>query len=230
MPTDLSGTTSMLLQWLVSPFIWLALIILVVAVIFGFLIIRKRRKLIYSCLEIVNLGEGKSGFNIIPCGWFGKKRYLRGLWDTGEEVMRTKDGEIIVNFSTEDFQEVNGKRGVVCYRDPINQDVLVPVSKARVKGSELLAEIAPQEFRDVALDIIKDADKETADKMEKLIQWIIFGTIIIFALVSIIVIVQMVKQGQKEASELILKAGETCLKNAREVCSEIAQSAASGAP
>jgi len=224
---ELSGLTGMLMDWLLSPFIWLTLIFVLLGVTFGFLIIRKRRKLIYEGLEVVDLGYGRAGYNLVKCGWFGKKLYLKGLWDKGEEVMRTKDGEQIINFSTEDFQEVNGKRSPVFFRDPINQDVLVPINNSHITNKDLLLEIAPQEFRDTALEIIKDADRETADKMEKLVQWIIFGAVIIFALVSIIVIVQMVKQGQREASSLILEAGNTCLKNAREVCSEVIAMASS---
>lgn len=228
---DLSVFTNLLFQWLLSPFMWLFLIFVVVAVILGGLWVRKKRKLLYPCLEVVSLGEtGKAGYNLMKCGWYGKKSRIFKLWDYGEEVLKTKDGEEIYDFSTEDFQEVNGKRGVVCFRDPLNQNILVPLSKCGVKGKEMLAEIAPVELRGVALDIIKDADVETTDRLEKIIQWIIFGTVIIFALVSIIVIVQMVKQGQREASKLIVDAGEVCLKNAKEVCSQIAKGASSSAP
>ena len=230
MAIDFSGASGLLLDWLLSPVIWLVIIFVVLICTFGFLKIRKRRKLTYPCLELVNLGYGKSGFNTFRCGWFGSTKWLRGLWDFGEEQMETQDGDIIHDFSTEDFQEINGKRGVVCYRDPINPNVLVPVNQVEMKNGELLAEIAPANFRDVALGIIKDADKETADYTEKIIQWVIFGTIIIFALVSVIVITQMVKQGQAEASNLILQAGETCLSAAKEVCSQIANSASGNAP
>jgi len=230
MAINLSGAQSLLLQWLLSPIIWLVIIFVILICTFGFLKIRKRRKLVYPCLEVVDLGYGKSSFNVFKCGWFGKKKKFRGLWDTGEEQLESQDGDIIHDFSSEDFQEINGKRGVICFRDPINQGVLVPISKISVTNAEILAEIAPANFRDVALDIIKDADKETADYTEKLVQWIIFGTIIIFAMVSIIVITQMVKQGQAEASKLILQAGETCLNAARDVCNSIASSGGSGAP
>jgi|TARA_Y100000310_G_C20577524_1_gene761189 hypothetical protein len=218
----------MLLGWLLNPLIWLLIIGLVFGATFGILLIRKKRKLIYECIELVDYGSSKFGFNSIKCGYFGKKKILRGLWDSGEEQLETKDGEVIYDFSTEDFQEVNGKRGVIAFRDPINQNILVPISKTTVKNKELLAEIAPAEFRDVALDIIRDADVETKDWKEKIIQFVMWGIVVIFSLVSIIVIAQMVKNGQTEASKLILEAGKTCLENAREVCSEIA--ASSGAP
>jgi len=219
---DFSSASGLLLSWLLSPVVWLVIIFLMIGCTFGVLKIRKRRKLIYPLLEIVDIGGGKSGFNLFKCGWFGKRKHFKGLWDSGEERMESRDGEVIHDFSSEDYQEINGKRGVVVFRDPVNSGVLVPINKANCINAELLTEIAPANFRDVALDIIKDADKETADYTEKLIQWLIFGTIIIFAMVSVIVITQMVKSGQKEASDLIIKAGEICLSNAREVCSQIA--------
>lgn len=224
---DIGG---LITSWILNPLIWLVIIFVFVGFIWGFLLIRKKRKLIYECLELVNHGSEKFSFNLMKCGWFGKKKFLKGIWDYGEEQMETKDKDIIYDFSTEDFQEINGKRGVICFRDPINQNILVPINKCKVINDELLAEIAPANFRDVALGIIQDVDRETADWKEKLIQWIILGGIIIFALVAIIVITQMVKNGQKEAANLIVQAGETCLKNAKEVCQNLATSAASTAP
>lgn len=171
----LSGVTGTLINWLLSPFIWAVILLGFLFLVVGILIIRKKRKLVYDCVEIVDLGTGKAGFNYMRCGWFGKKSHFKGLWDTGEEVMKTKTGEIIYEFSTEDFQEVNGHRGVVCFRDPINQNILVPLSKTRVLNKELLEQICPATFRDVALDIIKDTDIETKDKSAQLAQWLIMG-------------------------------------------------------
>ena len=185
------------------------------------MVIRKRRKLIYNCIEIIDHGTGKVNFNLIKCGWLGKKKFAK-FWDYGEEQLETKTGEIIYDFSTEDFHEYNGKRAVICFRDPVNQNILVPISKISITNRELLNEIAPANFRDVAMDIIRDSKQETSDWKEKVVQYVIFGVVIIFALVAIIVIVQMIKTGQDKASKLILDAGEICLKNAKEICSQIA--------
>jgi uncharacterized membrane protein len=240
MAFSFGGIGGMLIGWLLNPLIWLVIILVMLGATWGILLIRKKRKLIYECLELVDYSEGKFGFNLIKCGYFGKKKHLRGLWDTGEEQMETKDGEVIYYFSTEDFQEINGKRGVICFRDPINQNFLVPISKTKVIGmdskgkkvsaTELLAEIAPADFRDVAAQIVADADRETSDWKERIIQFIMWGLIIVFSLVSIIVIAQMVKNGQAEASKLIADAGKNCLEAAKSVCSEVAGVASSGAP
>lgn len=222
MAMDFSNMGGMLIGWLFNPLIWVLIIALVLGATIGILTIRKKRKLLYECIELVNYGENKYGYNVIKCGYYGKKKMLKGLWDSGEEQMETKDGEIIYEFSTEDFQEVNGKRGIIAFRDPVNQNILVPISKTNVTNKELLAEIAPAEFRDVALDIIRDVDVETKDWKEKIIQFVMWGMVVIFSLVSIIVITQMVKNGQTESANLIVKAGEICLTNAKEVCSQIA--------
>lgn len=227
---EFSGATSMLVDWLVSPLIWFVVVIVFVAATFGYVWIRKKRKLIYTCLEIVKYKGGKAGFNEIKAGWFGKKKTLKNWWDYGEEQVETQDGDKILNFSTEDFQEINGKRGIVVARDPVNPDILVPITTVSFKGEEMLAEIAPAEYRDAAVDIIKDADRETSDWTKQLIQWVLLGMLIIASLVSIIVITQMVKNGQQEAANLILEAGETCLRNAKEVCQSLATSAAGSSP
>lgn len=227
---DFSAFTGLLLQWLLSPLIWFVLIFVFIGGTFGFLYIRKRRKLIYSMLELVKYKGGKAGFNLIQGGWFGKKKFLRGWWDYGEEQLETQDGDKILNFSTEDFQEINGKRGIVVARDPLNPDILVPVSKISFDGEEMLAGIAPADYRDAAAEIINDVNRETSDWTKQVVMYILFAAVIIFALVSVIVITQMVKNGQTEASNLIVEAGETCLKNAKDVCQQIATTVVGASP
>lgn len=229
MAFELSGMTSMLISWFVNPLIWLIIIGVIIFVTFGFLKIRQRKKLKYPTLEVVDLGNGKMGFYLIKSGFFGRNKFLGGLWDYGEEVLKSDDGSTILDFSTEDFQEVNGKRGVVCYRDPIRQKILVPINNLVVRNKELVAAIAPSSYTDTGIDIIKEAEKETRDWKDKMLQFIAFALVIVFALVSIIVIVQMVKQGQTAASDLIVKAGTVCSDNCKSVCSQIAAAASSGA-
>lgn len=220
-----SFMTTQILQWIVNPLIWLIIIGVMVLGSFGALYIRKKRKLSFSTIEMLDFGEGKFGFNLIKSGWFGKKTFLFNLIDWGEKILKTQDNQEIKDFSTEDYQEVNGKRGVVCYRNPYRQDFLVPINRLSIKNKELVAQIAPADFTNAAVDIIKDATKETKDWKDQLLAWIAIGGVIIFALVAIIVITQMVKNGQSEASELIVKAGSICTDNCKTICSEIAQTA-----
>ena len=203
-----AGFLDLLYSWLLSPFIWIVLIFLAVGGVFGILWIRKRRKLIYDCIEIVDYGKGKAGINQLECGWFGKTKVLGGLFDYGDEQLETDVGEKILNFSTEDFKEFNGKRAIVVVRDKNNPEILAPIGDIKIIGDEMLAEIAPAEYRDAALDILHDVEKETSDYTKRIVEWVIIGVIIIFALVSIIVIAQMVKHGQTEAGNLIIEAAK----------------------
>jgi len=221
----------MIIGWLLTPAIWGVLIFIFLLGTIGILYMRKKKRLQFQCVEIVDLNT-RAGFNFMKAGYFGKKKYLNGLWWTGEEVLTTATGEIIHNFSTEDFQEVNGERGVVCYRDPLKQNVLVPISNLEIKNKHLIATIAPADYTDVAVDIIRDASAETSDWRDKMIQFGSWALVVIFSLIAIIVITQMIKNGQKEASDLIVLAGDKGAQVCKEILSttlQITQST-SGAP
>lgn len=206
---DTSNFTGVLFSLLSSFLFWGITLVVFVVTVFAGLIIRKKRKLKFKVFELTDLGKGKMGISTaLKAGWFSHRTAFFGLYDYGgEQVMKTKDNRIILDASSEDFQEINGSRGLVCIRSSEDPRILVPVTKMQVKNGELLAEIAPASFRETAVTIIKQAEKETADKMEKVVQWVIFGGVIIFALISVILIVQMVKNGQAEAKDLILEAG-----------------------
>lgn len=216
----LENISGFLFKIIINPLFWLLMIIGFLLGVFLILVIRKKRRLQYEAVEIVDLGSGKTSLNVLKCGWFGKKSYLRGLWWSGREVMKTGDGDFIENFSEEDYQEVNGKRGIVFYRDPTSR-ILVPINKLEINNKDLLATIPPAEFTDAAIDIVKDAEKETSGWKEKVIQLILWGTVIIFSLVAIIVIIQYVKTSQDKAAQLILDAGDVCLKSAKEICTDL---------
>lgn len=220
---DYSTITSVVLQWVVNPLIWLIIIGIIVLGSFGVLYIRRKRRLMFPTLEILEFKDGHFGINKIKSGWFGKKAFLFNLLDFGEKVLKTSDNVEIKDFSTEDYTEINGARGVICYRNPTRQNFLVPITKLGIENKELIAQIAPADYTNTAIDIIKESERETKDWKEQLVTWVAVGVVIIFALVSIIVITQMVKNGQKEASELIVKAGTVCSDNCKTICSEIAQ-------
>lgn len=217
-----------ILKMVINPLVWLIILVGMIGFIFMFLKIRRKRRMKFEGIEMVDLGKGHYGFNVVPCGWIGIKLWFRGLWWTGREVMRTTDNEIIMQFSEEDFQEVNGKRGIIFARDPVSR-MLFPINKIRMENKELMATIPPAEYIDEAIAIVKDAEKETTDWKQKAIMWAVMGGIVIFALIAIIVITQMVKNGQKEAADLITSAGKTCLENAQTVCAQVC-SAKGGAP
>lgn len=218
---DLGSISGIILQYVVNPLLWLILIIFFILAFLGILFIRKKRRLLYPVAEIVDLGKGNGAINCdLKAGYFGKKLYAKGLWWSGEEVMRTNLGDIIEDFSTEDFQEVNGERGIVCFRDPLRRNVLVPISKFKIEGKELVANIAPSDYTDTAIDIVKDAVAETTDWKDKLIQFAGWALVVVFSLVAIIVIIQMVKNGQDKSAELLLQSGTEGAKACKDICSQ----------
>jgi hypothetical protein len=213
-----------LLNWVTVPILIVIVVVIFIVILSGFLYLRKRRALIFSCAEFVDLGNGKTNINFLgnkSAGWFGKKKGLLGLWRTGDKVMMTKFMKTIELFSEEDFQEVNGSRGVVFYRDPVRR-ALFPINRLGVNGKDLVVDIAPAEYTDAAVDIIQKNEVETMDKLSKFAPYIMFAVMGMIFLIAIIVIVNYVGKSQTEAKDLVLSAGKTCLDAAKSVCSQIA--------
>jgi len=219
---DTSGFTSGMFNMLSSFLFWFVLAILFVVVVMGFLLIRRNRKLTNTVFEITSLGRGKIGIKTgrkMKGGWFKHHSTFFGLWDYGsEEVFKLKDNRIVLNISSEDFHEINGRMGVLIQRSPEDPRIIVPINKARLENGELLTKIAPADYRGTVVDIIKKAEKETSDKLDKIMQYAFWGGIILFSFISIILITQMVKNGQTEAKDLILEAGRMSGEQLKTIC------------
>jgi len=227
---DRSLITTYLVKWVINPLAWLLLILGFLFGVIAILYIKKRRALKYNGFEITDYGINTG----IKCGWFGSRWYAKGLWTTGSERMFTSDGEEILNFSEEDFIEINNKRGVPFVRDPVTRRLFPAQLSLTDKSREIMAEVPPRSFVDAAVDAYDQSVKETTDWKDKAIQFAAWALIIIFALVSIIVIVQYVKQAQADAGELYTMAGSAGLENCKEMCREAVNIAvnkvAGGAP
>lgn len=221
--------TDVLIQFIINPLLWLLIIILIIIITLIVLKIRKKRAMKFTAIEYIEIGDNRIGKNILKCGWIGKNLYLRGLWWTGRKVMRTSDMEEILNFSEEDFQVINGRKAVEFYRHPISRH-LVPLHKTRINGTELLADIPPAEYADASTDIIRNIRQETTDWRDKLIAYGIIAFIIVFALVSIILIIQFTNGQTDKAQALFEKAGASCLQSATNICQEICKLQATQGP
>lgn len=213
---DTLAFTGILFGWLKTFWFW-------ALVLFGFVIggyiglrLRKRRKLIYPCVIITELGADKVGMTTSSsAGWFYTKSTLFGLWDYGnEEVLKTKDGRKIYAGSESDFHEIDGKRGLIVFRKSDDPQILVPLERVKIINKKLVAEIAPADYRDASVEIVRGARAETQSAMEKYAPAIIFGTLIIFALIVIMLIVQF-------ANRQLETASSTCLENARAICNTV---------
>jgi hypothetical protein len=237
MALNTSAFTGGLFQLLGSLFFWLILLLIFVVFVFGFLVVNKKRKLTIPFIEVTDLGRSKAGIKSGKkkvAGYFKHNSTFFGLWDYGyEEVCKTKDGRLILNVSSEDFHEINGKMGLIVQRAPEDPRILVPINKCKLENGELLNKIAPADYRGVVVDIIKKAEKETQDKVDKVMQWFFWGGIIIFSFIAIILITQMVKNGQTEAKDLILEAGKINTENLKAICQGVqhtGEAIASSAP
>jgi hypothetical protein len=99
-----------------------------------------------------------------------------------------------------------------------------------VRKKELLADIAPADYTDAAIDIINDAVAETTDWKDKMIQFGSWALVVVFSLIAIIIIANMVKNGQAEAKDLILQAGTKGAEACKEICRQAVNIAGSTAP
>lgn len=223
---DTSGYTGMIFNLLSSVLFWVILAVIFVGIAFATLIIRRKRKLVLPYIEITDLGRSKGGFKFgkkQKAGYFKEKTFFLNLIDYGnEEICKTRDGRIILNVSSEDYHEINGEMGLIVQRSPEDPRILVPLTKVELQNGKLLNTIAPAEYRGVALDIIKKAEKETADSKDKILQYVFWGGIIIFSFIAILLITQMVQKGQANASQLILEAGRMNAENLKTICQGIA--------
>lgn len=246
MDFDTSAISGGILSMTSSFIFWGAVLIVLLIGVFGFLILRQRKKLIYPIIILTDLGAGKIGAKIRTkkgAGWFKKKSMFFGLFDFGgEDILRTWDKREIQNASSEDFHDINGKRGLICVRksdDPAillpvnkvgtsnkyeigNEGELIPIKNMKITNIELLNQIAPADYRDASSKIIDNASKETMGKWEKIMPFIAIGGLAIIVLICIIFIVQMVKTSQDQAKDLILEAGKIVVESSKNIKSSSA--------
>jgi hypothetical protein len=224
---DFSFLYKYLWDWVINPLFWVLIILFILGMAAISLYVRKRRKLQFPSLEVTEFG-----YNNLKTGWFGKDTYIFGLWDYGSEVLKTKAGEVIEQFSEEDFTEINGKRGVIFFREPVNRHLLPIRFKLDQKSRELIGSIPPRDFVNTAIAIIDDASKETSDWKNKVMMALLIGGIIIFSLVSIIMVVKFTDNRLDKASEFVTTSGKTCADQCKLIWGELASqfSKASGAP
>jgi len=174
-----------------SVLFWVLFILFLMITTFGMLYIRKQRKFKFPCLIQFDLGSGKIGIEKTKAGWFRSKKSFFGLFDHGgERRLEVKDKRIIQQASTQDFHELNHKRGLICYAKPDDPKVLLPVKRIILTNGNLVEDIAPADFRDTSSKILDEAQREQIAGWEKFAQYAVIGVIAITALISIILIIQ----------------------------------------
>lgn len=205
----------MFMQWFSSGIFWLIIAVVLTVSTIILLYVNKKAKLKYNCLEFVSYGNGKTGVNYTTAGVFKKGKAMFGLLDTGREsCFKTADGRVILEASTDDLHDINGKKGFLVRRKDDDQKILVPISKVDWKNESALFDIAPADFRDASVTIISDATKETQGWAEKYLPYIMLGGIVIFFVVSFILASQFFNRTVDKAGEILIKVGQNQVSTA----------------
>ena len=206
---DFGGIFSAFGGWLSSGLFWLIIAILLTIGVTILLVIQKRRKLKYNCLELVKYGNGKVGINKLTAGIFKKRTAIFGLWDYGNEnCIKCDDGRLILEATTDDLMDILGKKGFLVRRKDDDPKILVPITKVNWKGEEALFAIAPADFRDAAINIIDTAIKETQTWADKYLPYIMLAGMVIFFIVGFILASQFFNRTVDKAGEILIKVSE----------------------
>jgi len=195
--------------WLSSGLFWLIIGILLTIGIVFLLVINKRRKLKYNCIELISFGNGKVGSNNLKAGIFKKKSMLFGLVDYGSEnVFKTNDGRIILEGNSDDLHDIFGKKGFYLRRKDDDPKILVPISKIHFSNEKALFEIAPADFRDASINIVDSAVKETQGWADKYLPYLMLGGMVIFFIVGFILASQFFNRTVDKAGEILDKVSQ----------------------
>ena len=199
----LSAIGSTMMGWLSSGLFWFVMAILLTVGVTVILVINKRRRLRWNCLEFLSYGNGKVGINLLRAGIFKKKTSLFGLWDYGHEnVIKCADGRIILEGSTDDLMDIMGKKGFFLRRKDDDPKILVPISKVQWLNEKALFEIAPADFRDASVNIVDTATKETHTWADKYLPYIMLGGMVIFFIVGFILASQFFNRAMDKSIQV----------------------------
>ena len=198
---------------MLSPILWIIIVGVLIIGSFGALWIRKQRKLEYECFVLRKTGNGKVDIRKMKAGWFKSKSILFGLLDwQGEEILVTggfrKPVDKIQAGSTIDFHQIDGKKALICRRKDDDPRILVPLTSIEILNDSILGEIASADLRDASVNIIRQAEKETRNRTQEIVQWIIMGGVIMLALIVIIMSYQFVSRAQTESWDNVLLASK----------------------
>lgn len=255
---DFNSIVGFVPTWLYSPVFWTIFLVILPLMGYLFLLTLKRKKLVYAVMEIVDLGgetkegNGKININFLggkSAGYFGSKWKMGGLISYGQPtVMRLKSGEIVEKFNEQCFQEINGRRGIIVYRDPANR-VMIPVqgmdieqtvakeekaegkvegdakvyptSGFRVTNRNVLATLSPQDYSNTSVDIINKRTQETSDKLSAIAQAITLGIIGIVLIIGIIFVINYAAKTTGNAQVIATETIKTCAESMKTVCQEV---------
>jgi len=201
----------MILKILASPLLWVFIMGLFSILTVGVLWSVKQGKFKYPCYIIRNTGNDKIEVISGKSGWFKTNRFFFGLIDSGLEqelrvkIKRGKEYKVQCS-SMVDMQEINGKKGFLFRRKEEDPNILVPISKVTLKGNEMLAEIAPADFRDASTQIIKNNEKELRNSSEIIMQHVITAMVVILAFIAVLWMMKYAKESIDQSWKYVKEA------------------------
>ena len=224
MAFDISGMSGVAMGWLSTIIYWI--IGLITAIIMALLVLftRKKKKLKYPIIQIIDLGSNKAGFWYTKAGWIKSKSFL-GLYDYGgEEKMMTKEGKEIQNASSEDFQEIEGKRGLVVQEKSDDPKILVPINRTVLdtESKAIINSIAPADYRDASVKIMQKTEQETSNRFSQFLTQALPYIMVVGFIVSLIMIIQYAKHSQAESWSQTLEAIKMAYANRGAVIESLA--------
>ena len=208
---DLGGIGGTLMNFVMSWGFWLIMGLFTIGMVFGGLYVRKRAKFHFPAIIFTDNGNGKVGLRFTRAGWFKSRKVLGGLLDySGERRLEVKDGRVVQEGSSADFHEIGFKTALILMEKPDDPKVLVPIDRCLLseKSQSILMGIAPGDYRDACSKIISDAEKESISKWETMAQVIVFGMLGIILFISIILVIQYVKNTMADANAIHKEAME----------------------
>lgn len=229
----LGSMGGMMFGWLTTIFFWLGVGVIFIGITVGFLILKRNKRLRFNVIEITDLGGGKIGCESLKGGWFRSQTMFFGLIEVGgEEIFKVKDRGImggsmrrrVLCASSEDYHDINGRRGLIVQRKGDDTSILLPISKFKLEeeSKKMLMSIAPADFRDGSVALIEDATRETKGTWERFLPVIMFAGLGVLMLICMILLVKMVQSSQAEAWKNTMEA----IKMANENKALVAQSLA----
>jgi hypothetical protein len=202
---NLGGIGSTVTGALMSWGFWLLILVVVLGISVGSLAMRKKAKFVFPAVIFTDNGNGKVGLRFTRAGWFKSKKIMAGLMDVGgERRLEVKDGRIVQKGSSADFHEIGFKTALILMEKPDDPKILVPIDRCMLTDDsrKILMRIAPSDYRDASSKIISDAEKESLSKWTEMAQILVFGFIGVILFISIILVIQYVKNTMADAQAL----------------------------
>jgi len=186
---NLGGMSSGVINFITSAFFWIILAVSVVLLGMGALYMKKRSKYKIHVVKWIQVGDRKIITESTKAGWFGKEKIFLKLIDRGkEQQLEMKDGNVIQQVSSADYQDFNGHRAIFVKRKDDDPRIWVPLKSFSVTNEGVLASIAPGDFRDGGIQLMKEADREIMGNSSLVMQYVaIIGVImlVVFAIIFI---------------------------------------------